>query len=482
MAALNRRTVQTDVFKEFQTTFIDINKAVGLITDTAVITELKRLYTSLDEVGADFLTTSEAYGMAQAYFAGGATTLYLVPVTAESSGSLSTIPVNPNDFIAISDGEFDVDVDAVTQAVTALDFTSVTSVADVAAVISAGLTGATCSVGIANALVITSDTTGVTSIIDTIATPFAPSGTDISALIAKDFLTPSDSDIIAKLTELENDSTLGFNFVVVGMDKALGLTNQVTGQSADLAKFVFNKEYQLHIDTSDATAITAVSTDPVSTNKRFYDNLSGSNALRIGNVSYYYTDVATDFVSFGIMGELMAEDIGERTVKFMKPIESEAVSLLNSELTNLLNKNGNVFTGTNERTGRSFVKEGLTLKDGDYIDTSLGSIWLKVQLEENIYNLLESQKVPINQNGFDILKTTVTPVFEQAIAQGIINGLGEGSFKFDGNTAATIISGGFDIDFKAGDVQIREIIGEYVYFDSIAGHFITNTVIVKTEA
>lgn len=482
MAALNRRAVTTNVEKEFQTVFIDINKAVGLITDTTVIKELKRLYTSLEEVAQDFLTTSEAYNLAKAYFDEGATTLYLVPVTGESSGSLTTIAVNPNDFTAIDDGEFDVDIDGVTQAVTALDFTTVGNVQDVADVISAGLTGATCSVGIANALVITSDTTGVTSTVENIASPSVPTGTDISALIAESFLTSSDKDIIGKLQELENDSDPAFNFVVVGMDKSLSTTNQVIANGAQLTSYVFEKEYNVFIDTSDANILTNTTPNALSTNKNFYDNLSGSDNLKVGNVSVYYTDETTDFVSFGVMGKLMAQDIGSQTVKFMKPKNSAAVSLTNAELTNILNLNGNVYTGTNERIGKSFIKEGLTLKDGDYIDTSLGSIWIKVQLEENIYNLLETKKVPINQQGFDELKTTVTPVFNQAIAQGIINEFGEGSYKFEGNAAASVIEGGYDINFRAGDVQNREIIGEYVYFEEVAGHFVTNKVVIKTEA
>lgn len=468
--ALNRRAVTTDVQKELVTSFVDINKAVGLITDTTVISELKRLYTTIEEVAADFLTSSEAYAMAKAYFDEGADTLYLVPVTGESSGSLTTITIAPNDFIAITDGEFDVDVDSVTQAITALDFTSIGSTQDVADVINAGLiaasAGATCSVGIGSSLVITSDTTGVASIVSTIATPLAPSGTDISALIAESFLTTSDKDIIGKLTELENDSTPGFNFIVVGMDKALGLTNQVVGNGADLTQFVFEKEYDVFIDTSAAAVITGVTTDVASTNKSFYDNLSGDDLLRVGNVSFYYTDVATDFVSFGVMGKLMSKDIGSQTVKFMKPKNSDAVTVTGAELQNTLDKNTNMYTGTNERVGKSFIKEGTTLKDGDYVDTSLGSIWVKVQLEEAIYNLLLTKKVPISLDGFTLLENVVSPVFDLGIAQGII----------DGNADVP-----FTIAFSAGDVQNREIIGEYSYFEEVAGHFITNTVTIKTE-
>ena len=168
-----------------------------------------------------------------------------------------------------------------------------------------------------------------------------------------------DKDITGKLTELENDATPGFNFVTVGMDKALGITKQI--QEGVLTQFVFDKEYNVSIDTSAADVITDVTTDIISVNKAFYDNLAGDNKLKIGNVNFFYTDDITDFVSFGVMGDLMSQDIGTQTVKFMKPINSDAVTMTNSALTLLLNKNGNVYTGTNERIGKSFVKEGTTI-------------------------------------------------------------------------------------------------------------------------
>ena len=482
MAGLNRRAVTTDIQKEFKTSFVDINKCVGLITDTTRITTLFKLFTNLEEVADVFPVSSESYAMAKAYFDEGATTLYLVPVTGESSGSLTTIATKVIDFVGIADGEFDITVDGTLQELKGLDFSQIGLVSDIAKVITSGLTGATCTVGIASALVITSDKSGASSTVASLATPSIPGiGVNISSLLTEAYTTTSTKDIIAKLTELENDSTPGFNFLAVGMDKALSLTGQVTGQGALLTNFVFQKEYDLFIDTADVTALAPTQTDPVSINKYFYDNLSGADTLRVGNVNFFYTPTS-DFLSFGVMGKFMAQDIGTQTMKFMKPKNSSAQTITNAQLTNLLNKQGNVYTGTNERIGRSFVKEGLTLKNGDYTDTSLGSIWLKVQLEENIYNLLGTKKVPINQDGFELLKNTVTPIFERAISQGIVNGFGSGSFKFEGDSKETIINGGYEIKFSAGDVANREIIGDYVYYEEASAHFITNKVTIKSEA
>ena len=135
--ATNRKAVLTDVKKQFVTSFVDINKTVALISDTTTITDLKKLYTTLEEVAVDFLTTSPFYAMAKAYFDEGATQLYAVPVDGESSGTYTSIAIEVTDFTSISDGTFSVTIDSVVEAALAMDFTSDTSVAEIAATINA---------------------------------------------------------------------------------------------------------------------------------------------------------------------------------------------------------------------------------------------------------------------------------------------------------------------------------------------------------
>lgn len=464
MAATNRRAVSTTVKKELPVNIVDINKAIGLISDVTTITDLKKLYTTLDEVAVDFLTTSEFYAMAKTYFAEGGTVLYAVPVDGYTSGYMTTIPIAVGSFTAISDGTFDVDIDGATVSTTGLDFSAATSEQNVADIISAALVGATVTLGIGNALVITSDTASATSAVINMAVGGV--GTDISALIAQASITAATRDIIAKLTELENDNDPNFSFVMMGMDKTLAVTDQIT-IGAQLTQFVFGKDYEVCIDTIAADVLTSVTTDVVSTNKNFYDNLSGDDLLKLGNVNFFYTDEIGDFVSFGVIGKLMSLDIGSQTVKFMKPKNSAAVTMTNSELTNVLNKQANVYTGTNERIGRSFIKEGLTLKDGDFTDTSLGAIWIKVQLDNILYDLFQTKKVTINNDGFTLAENQVSPIFEQAVVQGIIDGNADVPFK---------------ISFSAGNLATREIIGTYSYTEGLAGHFITNTVTITQGA
>jgi len=298
---------------------------------------------------------------------------------------------------------------------------------------------------------------------------FDEGGTQLYAVPLADTL--GDADITGKLTDLENDPDANFSFVTVITDKVIGVATQVTDTT--LIQFAFDKEYLIALDTSDADILTALTTDVASVNKAYYDNLAGSDVLKVGNFSMFYTNVVADYPASGVVGKLMSLDIGAQTVKFMKPQNSAPIEtavdtpVTNSELTNVLNKQVGIYTGTNERTGRSFIKEGITLKDNDYIDTSLGAIWVKVQLDNAIYDLLQVKKVPINDDGFAELENQATPIFEQAVLQGII----------DSNADTP-----FTIAFSAGDVPSREIIGTYSYVESQAGHFVTNTVTITQGA
>lgn len=81
---------------------------------------------------------------------------------------------------AVTNGAFDITVDGTVQNVTGLDFSSVADVNGVAGVISAALTGATCTVYHDN-LIIKTTSTGAESTISYASTP--ASGTDVSALL-----------------------------------------------------------------------------------------------------------------------------------------------------------------------------------------------------------------------------------------------------------------------------------------------------------
>lgn len=354
MAATNRTAVLTTVKKEFAVNFVDINKAIALISDVTTIGTEKKLYAAFSDVEQDWLATDPFYKMAKAFFDEGGNQLYAVPLA---------------------------------------------------------------------------DTLG-------------------------------NANITGKLGELENDATSGFGFVAVIMDKVIGVADQVV--DGTLVAYAFDKTYHVFVETAEANILTATTPNTPNTNKLFYDGLTGDDFLKIGNMSMVYTPTADDYICSGLAGIFLSKDIGTKTAKFKKPKNSSAVSLTNGELTNILNVNTNVYTGTNEPVGRSFIKEGTTLKDGDFIDTSLGAIWVKVQLDNALYDFFQATDgVPINATGFAQLENVATAVFQKAQDQGII----------DSNAITP-----FSITFAADPSVTRGILGTYTYVDTKFGHFITNTV------
>jgi hypothetical protein len=271
-------------------------------------------------------------------------------------------------------------------------------------------------------------------------------------------LDGTDPDVIGTLTLIENDPSLVWAVVVADTD--IRESAHVTDGSLAAAKY--SQAYHMMFETNDLTTKTAGTTDPAIVNKTVYDSLTGENATLVGNMSFFYTEVVTDPLAVKMAGVMMGQNIGSRTAKFAKPLLSVPTTLSGAELQFLMDKNVNVYTGTNEVTGRSFVKEGMSLKTGNFIDTSLGAIWVEVNLTAICYDLFSQKKVTIDNQGFALLENATKPVFKRAQNLGIIQP-GEESYS---------------IAFSAGDL-LREIVGQYSFNEAVAGHFITNTVEIK---
>lgn len=158
------------------------------------------LYSDLASVAAAFGTQSDMYAYAVALFgttpnpinAGGVLVAGYwrgasenVAASAAVLTGVQLVEVTVVDQLqAISDGTLDIDVDGTTVNVTALDLRGITSLADVATLLDnevSGITGATVTVSDDNRIVITSDTTGVLSLITVASDP--GTGTFVGTLL-----------------------------------------------------------------------------------------------------------------------------------------------------------------------------------------------------------------------------------------------------------------------------------------------------------
>lgn len=138
-------------------------------------------YVDLASVEADFGTDSQTYVFAAVFFAQapgpvGAEGELVVGFwraadenVAASSADLTGIQLSEAEIVGqlqlIADGSFDIDIDGATEVITGMDFQTSTTFADIVAVLNAELSGGTAS-EVDQKIIITSDTTGVLSLID----------------------------------------------------------------------------------------------------------------------------------------------------------------------------------------------------------------------------------------------------------------------------------------------------------------------------
>jgi len=174
---------------------------IGLFTAETAIGKVDNFqratrYFTIGDVETDFGTTSQTYQFAQAFFGQQPNPVsadgYLVishwravdfnaPATSGVlTGEQVSLSVVLPTLQPITDGSFDIDVDGTTENITNLDFATAGTLADIATIIDTALSGATATES-DQKIIITSDTTGVTSLL-TFATT-AVTGTDISQIL-----------------------------------------------------------------------------------------------------------------------------------------------------------------------------------------------------------------------------------------------------------------------------------------------------------
>lgn len=197
--ALLSNVINVQLLAEGQLAQRDNVNTIGLFTPqlgTLNSANRTKVYASLGEVETDFGTTSATYDFAKAFFAqspnpvtaGGylaicyhrsASETVAATAAVLTGAQISEAAVIPQ-LQAISDGSFVITIDGVADTVTALDFRTVSTLAEVAALIDAQITGTVAVVD--GRIVITSSTTGATSAITLLSAH--TSGTFIGDILA----------------------------------------------------------------------------------------------------------------------------------------------------------------------------------------------------------------------------------------------------------------------------------------------------------
>ena len=391
-----------------------------------------------------------------------------VPATA---GKLEGGSITLSSLSAITDGAFVISVDNVAQTVTGLDFTSLTTLALIAAELESQLTGATVAAG-ANNLIITSATTGAASEVSYASAP--ASGTDVSALLAltsgsgatatagTDAVTPPDTVTVAYsslfdgfvLTSTLAGESSGVDYATGTMAEALGLTKEtgaVLSPGMDAMTEAENMEAILDLTENFVCFTTAwqvtqaealayaqwASGKGVNYLYVFYDddngNLQPNNtatiaaALKAANVGA--TCGVWDSLDYAamIMGTAASIDWNRRagTITFaFKSQDGLAANVVTGANANALKAQGLNFMGDYATRNDNFVfmYPGTMFGSWKWIDTYLNAVWLNNSLQVAIMaGLSQSPRVPYTEEGYTLVKAWCMDPINRALYNGVID-------------------------------------------------------------
>ena len=399
--------------------------------------ERVRSYDSITAVAEDWDVTDEVYKMAETAFAanpGPETILIGVRFTENQPGVLYcgalASGVNIDTFKAVTDGAFVITVDGGSPAaISGLDFSSDTSLAEAATRISTAIftSGATCAYDDErNRFVFTSVLLGDNSKIDFLAAP--ASGTNISG---SNFLNGAAGSTARKVDGL----TVGevkdeFNNILGVNDTAyfLAATKELrdTEDIKDVAVWVDSlpQAHQLFITSNQPEFLDpAVDTDTIRVLnllgvKRTWGQYSGhvDEYPEVSALAYPSTvnfagidTMITMFFSSPSSG-ITAEDASGVGA----PIFGQA------QLSTANNKGGNVYGRTGGST--ALVTQG-QMTGGYYQDILHFADWLKNAIETNVFNVLrqasaDHTRIPYTEPGLAQLQNAIAEVFEQGIRNG----------------------------------------------------------------
>lgn len=414
-----------------------------LISNSSAITTAQRVkrFSSLAGVELLFADTTEEYKAADAYFNQNAFNenqpeelligRYVDAASAAvlecGEAPLTDVPT----WVAITDGAFAITIDGGAIEVTGLDFSTATSLDDVASIISAGTAGATVTYVI-NRFVFTSDTTGVASTITLLDTIAVPAGTDISGAgfldgdILQSPVNPSGSLLSqGQLAETAEEMLTAVEAANSSW-YALGVTKPLRDIqfTKDLADGIEARRRIAILTTNDANTLVLGSTASYA----YY--LKNANYKRTAVV---YHDNVNVYPEWSWMGQQLPKAVGSTnwSYKTLAGIADGALqaiepsNITQTQIDAALDVNANVYTTT---LGANFMYFGTMGggknidKEGEYIDIIINIDFLQARVEEGLMSLLlEKDIIAFTDGGITIVDTRLKSLLQTyGVNQGIL--------------------------------------------------------------
>lgn len=396
-------------------------------SDVIDVYERYRPYTTLSQIAADYGTTAPEYIAGQKFYSQNPqpSLIYLgrwaktaskgilhggVFSAAQQATLITTLQ-------AINSGGMTVSIDSTPHALTALDFTSITTLNGAATIIGVALPSATVTFdSVYGRFNIESNTTGTSSIVSYATTP--GSGTDVSAtfkLTAATFASVPVDGIAAETplvatTILANQTNdwYGLAFAVAADTDISDAQYEAVGAFIEGAS-----PSRLFGITADASTII----DPTQT---------GDLASVLADLAYSRTFIQYSSSSLAaaisLLGRIATVNfLGSNTTltaKFKTEPGIVAESLTEAQAAAVKAKNCNVFV--NYENGAAIIQEGV-MCDGTFIDTRHGADWLQNYAQTNLWNYIAGSptKIPQTDAGIDGMVANLAQSFNQAINNGL---------------------------------------------------------------
>lgn len=397
-----------------------------ILGTSAVIDVVSRMrsFSSLPEVAAQFGTVAEEYQAADLWFgqspqpsqcligrwAKTASSGQLIGATLSASVQL------PGSWSSISNGTLQITVDGGIAQTPTFNFAAanITNMNGVAAVITAGLTGATC-VWDPNfqRLVVTSNSTGVNSSIS-FATATG-SGTDVSGQTG--LSAASSGSYVAPGIAAESAVSAVANFDNQFSSQFYGLVIPSASDSDHTAVAGYieggvNRHFY-GVNTQEAAVLVAGDTTSI--------------PYSLQQLGYNHTAVqyssSSKYAVASMLGRILPTNWNNQNsaiTLFGKAEPGVAAETLTTSQTNALEaKNCNVYVEYNN--GSAIIEPGLC-SSGQYIDTIVGLDWLVATIQTNVFNLYTgiSTKIPGSDGGMHQIGTAIIASLNAGVNNGLI--------------------------------------------------------------
>jgi hypothetical protein len=383
-----------------------------------------RSYSTITAVATDFGTSAPEYLAAVLWFQQNPQPQALLIgrwAKTASAGQLFCGPLSAANTLlsawtSISTGSFKIQVDGGSlQSVLSLNFSAALSLSGVAGIITAAITGATCTYdAVNNRFFFTSTSTGATSSVSFLTA--GASGADISnqlngravagngAYVANGIVAES---ALAAATIF--DGTFGQQWY------GLVIPEAVDADHIAVAGFIeaTNTKHYYGVTTQSAGVLVAATTTDIA---------SVLQALNYNKTAVQYSSQSPYAVMSYLARILPTDYSGNNTVITLMYKQEPGIvaeNLTSSQADSAKQKNANVFVAYNNST--AIIQYGTSVS-GQFTDTVVGADAFAIAIQTALYNRLFTlpTKVPQTDRGMHILTTDVTAVCIQFVNDGYL--------------------------------------------------------------